>query len=37
MDLNKQQELDADPKAITQITFTADLAQDNAITFFITE
>ena len=37
-DLRKQQELDADPKAIKQINFTANLDCDrNTITFLIIE
>ena len=36
--LSKQQALDADPKAIQQINFTGNLAQDgNTTIFFITE
>ena len=30
IDLNKQQELDADPKAIQQISFTGNLSRKNA-------
>ena len=38
IDLSKQQALHADPKAIQQINFTRNLAQDgNATNFFITE
>ena len=38
IDLCKQQALDADPKAIQQINFTANLdRQGNTIMFFITE
>ena len=40
IDLSKQQELDADPKAIQQINFTGNLARDpieNTTMFFITE
>ena len=38
IDLSKQQELDADPKAIQQINFTGNLdGANNAIMFFITE
>ena len=36
IDLSKQQALDADPKAILQINFTRNLAQQ-ATTFFIIE
>ena len=36
IDLSKQQKLDADPKAIQQINFTANL-ENNAATFFIIE
>ena len=36
--LSKQQELDADPRAIQQINFTANLDRDrNTTMFFITE
>ena len=35
-DLTKQQRLDANPKAIQQISFTGNLARDAAM-FFITE
>ena len=36
IDLSKQQELDADSKAIQQINFTGNLERDgNVITFFI--
>ena len=38
IDLSKQQELDADPRAIPQINFTANLERANGATmFFITE
>ena len=37
MDLNKKQEQDTDPEAIKQITFTANLEQENATMFFIIE
>ena len=38
IDLSKQQALDADPKAIQQISFTANLdRQGNTAMFFITE
>ena len=38
IDLSKQQALDADPKAIQQISFTANLdRQGNIAMFFITE
>ena len=38
IDLSKQQELDADPKAIQQINFTENLDRDEGTTiFFITE
>ena len=38
IDLNKQQELDADPRAIQQINFTANLGRDgNTTMFFIIE
>ena len=38
IDLSKQQALDADLKAIQQINFTGNLAQDgNTTIFFITE
>ena len=38
IDLSKQQALDADPRAIQQINFTANLDKDgNTTTFFITE
>ena len=37
-DLNKQQVLDADPRAIQQINFTANLDREgNTTMFFITE
>ena len=37
-DLSKQQELDADPRAIQQINFTANLDEDDGATmFFIIE
>ena len=37
-DLRKQQELDADPRAIQQINFTANLDRDDGATiFFISE
>ena len=34
IDLSKQQTLDADPKAIQQIDFTANLDRDGDITMF---
>ena len=38
IDLNKQQGLDADPRAIQQINFTASLDRDgNTTVFFIIE
>ena len=38
IDLSKQQALDADPKTIQQISFTANLDRDgNTTMFFITE
>ena len=38
IDLSKQQALDADPRAIQQINFTANLDNDgNTTVFFITE
>ena len=38
VDLSKQQALDADPKAIQQINFTANLDRDgNTIFYFILE
>ena len=38
IDLSKQQALDADPRAIQQINFTANLDKDgNTTTFFIIE
>ena len=38
IDLSKQQALDADPRAIQQITFTANLDRGgNTTMFFITE
>ena len=37
VDLSKQQVLDADPKAIQQINFTANLDRSNAIFYFILE
>ena len=38
IDLSKQQALDADPRAIQQINFTANLDRDgNATMFFIIE
>ena len=38
IDLSKQQELDADPRAIQQINFTANLDRDEGATmFFIIE
>ena len=38
IDLSKQQELDADPRAIQQINFTANLDREgNTTIFFITE
>ena len=37
-DLSKQQSLDADPRAIQQINFTANLGrEENTTTFFIIE
>ena len=36
-DLSKQQVLDADPKAIQQISFTANLDGANTIFYFILE
>ena len=35
IDLSKQQNLDADPKAIQQINFIGNLEEDNATMFFI--
>ena len=38
IDLSKQQALDADPRAVQQINFTANLDRDgNTTMFFITE
>ena len=37
VDLRKQQVLDGDPKAIQQITFTADLDRANTRFYFIFE
>ena len=37
VDLSKQQALDADPKAIQQINFTANLDRANARIYFILE
>ena len=37
IDLSKQQELNADPKAIQQINFTANLNQANTRFYFILE
>ena len=38
IDLSKQQALDADPRAIQQINFTANLDRDeDAVMFFIIE
>ena len=37
VDLNKQQALDADPRAIQQINFTANLEEDNTRIYFILE
>ena len=38
IDLSKQRELDADPRAIQEINFTANLDRDNGATiFFIIE
>ena len=37
IDLNKQQSLDADPKAIKQINFTGNLAEEATIFFIIEE
>ena len=37
IDLSKQQELDADPKAIQQINFSGNLENDNSRIFFIIE
>ena len=37
IDLSQQQELDADPKAIQQINFTANLDRDGDTIFFIVE
>ena len=34
IDLSKQQELDADPRAIQQINFTANLDRNNGATMF---
>ena len=34
IDLNKQQELDADPKAIQQINFTENVAPEAGATMF---
>ena len=37
IDLSKQQELDADPRAIEQINFTENLDRDNSATMFFIE
>ena len=37
MDLNKQQKIDADPKAIQQINFTGNIIKENTTIFFIIE
>ena len=37
IDLSKQQELDADPRKIQQINFTANLDRAGKTIFFITE
>ena len=37
IDLNKQQSLDADPKAMKQINFTGNLAEEATIFFIIEE
>ena len=37
VDLSKQQTLDADPRAIQQINFTANLEEDNTRIYFILE
>ena len=37
MDLNKQQKLDADPKAIQQINFTGNIIKENTTILFIIE
>ena len=37
IDLSKQQKLDADPKAIQQINFTANLEKDPSVFFIIEE
>ena len=37
MDLSKQQALDADPRAIQQINFTANLVRANTRIYFILE
>ena len=37
IDLNKQQALDADPKAIQQINFTGNLDDDTTMVFIIEE
>ena len=37
VDLSKQQALDADPRAIQQINFTANLEEDNTRIYFILE
>ena len=37
VDLNKQQALDADPRAIQQINFTANSEKDNTRIYFILE
>ena len=37
VDLNKQQALDADPRAMQQINFTANLEEDKTRIYFILE
>ena len=37
IDLSKQQALDADPRAIQQVNFTANLDRNGNTTFFIIE
>ena len=37
IDLNKQQELDADPKTMQQIDFTGNIQDGNTTMFFIIE
>ena len=37
IDLSKQQELDADPKAVQQIDFTGNIQDGNTTMFFIIE